>query len=196
MTGVQTCALPISNPYTKIPIDVYNSPNREIPDPFILPGLKKHKIPSNLVDSLNFENYVEGDCNRLARTAGWAVSKSPVKTAFNPLFIYSDVGLGKTHLAHAIGLQTKVNFPEKTVVYINSDLFYQQFIEAVKNNNRNDFILFYQSIDVLIIDDIQFLEHKEKTQDEFFHTLNTLKDANKQIVISSEIGRASCRERV
>jgi chromosomal replication initiator protein len=87
----------VSNPPSKIPIDVYNSPNKEIPDPFILPGLKKHKIPSNLVDTLNFDNYVEGDCNRLARTAGWAVSKNPGKTAFNPLFIYSEVGLGKTH---------------------------------------------------------------------------------------------------
>jgi chromosomal replication initiator protein len=177
----------VSNPATKIPIDVYNSPNREIPDPFILPGLKKHKIPSNLVDTLSFDNYVEGDCNRLARTAGWAVSKNPGKTAFNPLFVYSEVGLGKTHLAHAIGLQTKVNFPEKTVVYVNSDLFYQQFIEAVKNNNRNDFILFYQSIDVLIIDDIQFLAGgKVATQEAFFHIFNHFHQKGKQLIITAD----------
>lgn len=177
----------VSNPPTKIPIDVYNSPNREIPNPFIAPGLKKHKIPSNLIPSLNFENYIEGDCNRLARTAGWAVAKSPGKTAFNPLFIYSDVGLGKTHLAHAIGLQTKVNFPDKTVVYVNSNLFYNQFIEAVKNDNKNDFILFYQSVDVLIIDDIQYIAGgKVATQEAFFHIFNHLHQKDKQLIITAD----------
>ncbi|MEG2069921.1 MAG: chromosomal replication initiator protein DnaA [Bacteroidales bacterium] len=177
----------VSNPPMKTPIDVYNSPNKDIPDPFVLPGLKKHKINSNLIDTLNFENYIEGDCNRLARSAGWAISKAPGETAFNPLFIYSEVGLGKTHLAHAIGIQTKINFPDKTVLYVNSDLFYQQFIEAVKNGNRNDFIYFYQSVDVLIIDDIQFLAGgKEKTQEAFFHIFNHLHQKGKQIVITAD----------
>ena len=129
----------VNNPSVLPPIDVYNSSNREIVDPFILPGIQKRKIPSNLVDTLTFENYVEGDCNRLARSAGWAISKAPGATSFNPLFIYSDVGLGKTHLVNAIGIQTKINFPDKTVVYVTSDTFYQQYIEAVKNHNVPNF---------------------------------------------------------
>ena len=115
------------------------------------------------------------------------MAKSPGKTAFNPLFIYSDVGLGKTHLAHAIGLQTKVNFPDKTVVYVNSNLFYNQFIEAVKNDNKNDFILFYQSVDVLIIDDIQYLAGgKVATQEAFFHIFNHLHQKDKQLIITAD----------
>lgn len=177
----------ISNPDTKFPIDVYNLSSKEIPGPFVLPGLKKFKIPSNLIDNLNFDNFVEGDCNRLARSAGWAISKAPGQTAFNPFFIYSDVGLGKTHLAHAIGIQTKVNFPDKTVLYVNSDLFYQQYVEAVKNGNINDFIYFYQSVDVLILDDIQFISgSKVKTQEAFFHIFNHLYLKGKQIIITSD----------
>lgn len=177
----------VNNPSVKTPIDVYNIPNKEIPDPFILPGIKKHKIPSNLIDSMNFENYIEGDCNRLARSAGWAIAKAPGATAFNPFFIYSEVGLGKTHLAHAIGIETKLNFPDKTVLYVNSDLFYQQFMEAVKNGNINDFIYFYQSVDVLIIDDIQYLAGgKLKTQEAFFHIFNYLYLKGKQIILTSD----------
>ncbi|MCQ2284396.1 MAG: chromosomal replication initiator protein DnaA [Bacteroidales bacterium] len=177
----------VSNPSVLPPIDVYNAPNREIVDPFILPGIQKRKIPSNLVDTLTFENYVEGDCNRLARSAGWAISKAPGQTSFNPLFIYSDVGLGKTHLVNAIGIQTKINFPDLTVVYVTSDTFYQQYIEAVKNRNVPDFIYFYQSVDMLIIDDIQFISGgKGKTQEAFFHIFNYLHQNNKQIIITSD----------
>lgn len=177
----------ISNPASRTPIDVYSTPNKDIPDPFILPGIKKRKIPSNLIDTFNFDNYVEGDCNRLARSAGWAIAKAPGKTAFNPFFIYSEVGLGKTHLAHAIGIQTKVNFPDKTVLYVNSDLFYQQFMEAVKNGNINDFVYFYQSVDVLILDDIQYLAGgKVKTQEVFFHIFNHLYLKGKQIILTSD----------
>lgn len=177
----------VSNPPTLAPIDVFQTSNRDIPDPFVLPGIQKHKIPSNLVDTLTFDNYVEGDCNRLARSAGWAISKDPGKTSFNPLFIYSEVGLGKTHLVNAIGIQTKVNFPDKTVVYVSSDTFYQQYIEAVKNRNVNDFIWFYQSVDMLIIDDIQFISGgKGKTQEAFFHIFNSLHQRGKQIIITSD----------
>ncbi|MCR4738374.1 MAG: chromosomal replication initiator protein DnaA [Bacteroidales bacterium] len=177
----------VSNPPTLAPIDVYNTSNREIPDPFILPGIQKHKIPSNLVDTLTFDNYVEGDCNRLARSAGWAISKNPGKTSFNPLFIYSDVGLGKTHLVNAIGVQTKINFPDKTVVYVSSDTFYQQYIEAIKTKNLNDFLWFYQAVDMLIIDDIQFIAGgKGKTQEAFFHIFNSLHQNNKQIIITAD----------
>ena len=103
---------------------------------------------------------MEGDSNRLARSAGIAVANRPGGTSFNPLLIFGGVGLGKTHLAHAIGVQVKENYPEKTVLYISAEKFTQQYIDAIKKNNRNDFIHFYQLIDVLIIDDVQFLSGK------------------------------------
>jgi chromosomal replication initiator protein len=125
----------VSNPPISMPIELYKTGSTELPPPFVVPGIKKQKIPSNLVETYNFDNYVEGNCNRLGRTAGWAIARDPGGTSFNPFFVYSDVGLGKTHLAHAIGLQTKINFPNKTVTYINADTFYQQFLEAVKTGN-------------------------------------------------------------
>ena len=177
----------VSNLAVKKPINVYDTPNKEIPNPFVIPGLQKYKIPSHLIPELNFDNYIEGDCNRLARSAGWAIAKAPGKTVFNPFFIYSDVGLGKTHLAHAIGLQAKANFPDKLVLYVNSDLFGQQYVEAVKNNNVNDFIFFYQNVDVLILDDIQYLAgNKVKTQEALFHIFNYLHQKNKQIILTSD----------
>ncbi len=95
------------NPAVSMPLDLNKGTSKDIPNPFIIPGLKKIKVQSQLVDTYSFENFVEGDCNRLARSAGFAVAEKPGKTAFNPLLIYSDVGLGKTHLAHAIGIQAK-----------------------------------------------------------------------------------------
>ena len=178
----------IANPPISVPIEFYKTGTNEIPAPFVVPGIKKHKIPSNLVETYNFDNYVEGSCNRLARTAGWAIARDPGGTSFNPFFIYSDVGLGKTHLAHAIGLQAKVNFPNKTVTYINADTFYQQYMEACKNGNRNDFILYYQSVDVLIIDDIEYLGSGQKvsTQEALFHIFNHLHLKKKQIILTSD----------
>ncbi len=158
-----------------------------MPDPFILPGIRKHKINSNLSPALTFDNYVGGDCNNLARSAGWAIASKPVNSDFNPLFLYSDTGLGKTHLVNAIGVQTKINHPDKTVLYVTSDLFYQQFIESAKNNSRNDFILFYQSVEVLIIDDIQFLAGtKTATHEAFFHIFNHFIQKGKQLIITSD----------
>jgi len=176
----------VKNPAVPMPIDINKAGAKEIPNPFIIPGLKKIKVNSQLVDSYSFDNFVEGDCNRLARSAGFAVSENPGKTSFNPLLIYSDVGLGKTHLAHAIGIQVKTNFPEKTVLYVSTEQFIAQYIESVRNNNQNDFVHFYQMIDVLIIDDIQFLAGKEKTQDVFFHIFNHLHQNSQQIVITSD----------
>ncbi len=174
------------NPAVPMPIDINKNGAKEIPNPFIIPGLKKIKVNSQLVDSYSFDNFVEGDCNRLARSAGFAVSENPGKTSFNPLLIYSDVGLGKTHLAHAIGIQVKTNFPEKTVLYVPAEQFIVQYIDSVRNNNQNDFVHFYQMIDVLIIDDIQFLAGKEKTQDVFFHIFNHMHQNSQQIVITSD----------
>ena len=174
------------NKSMSMPLDLNKGKSRDIPNPFIIPGLKKIKVDSQLVDSLSFENYIEGDCNRLARSAGWAIAENPGKTAFNPLLIYSQVGLGKTHLAHAIGLQVKQNDPNKIVLYVKTDQFINQFIDSVRNNNQNDFVHFYQMIDVLIMDDIEFLANKEKTQDVFFHIFNHLHQNNKQLVLTCD----------
>ncbi|GAB4317745.1 MAG: chromosomal replication initiator protein DnaA [Bacteroidales bacterium] len=175
-----------SNPPVNMPIDLNRGKSNEIPNPFIIPGLKKIKVNSQLNENYSFDNFVEGDCNRLARSAGFAVASNPGKTAFNPLLIYSNVGLGKTHLAHAIGLEVKNNFPEKTVLYVTSEQFTNQYIDAVKNNSQNDFVHFYQMIDVLIMDDIQFLVKKEKTQEIYFHIFNHLHQNNKQLIITSD----------
>ncbi|MFN4234887.1 MAG: chromosomal replication initiator protein DnaA [Bacteroidia bacterium] len=174
----------IKNPAVSMPIDIGG--NTGIKNPFIIPGLKKINIDSQLNPNYSFDNLVEGDCNRLARSAGFAVAQKPGGTAFNPLLIYGGVGLGKTHLAHAIGIEIKKNFPNKTVLYVSSEKFTHQFIDAVKNNTQNDFIHFYQMIDVLIIDDVQFFAGKEKTQDVFFHIFNHLHQTGKQLVLTSD----------
>ena len=158
----------------------------QIRNPFIIPGLKKVNIESNLIPNFTFENFVEGECNRLARASGYAVSNKPGGTAFNPLLLYGGVGLGKTHLAHAIGISIKDNFPNKTVLYVQSEKFAHQFIDAIKNQTTNDFVHFYQMIDVLIIDDVQFFAGKERTQDVFFSIFNHLHQNGKQIVLTSD----------
>jgi len=122
----------------------------------------------------------------LARSAGQAVANKPGGTSFNPLLIFGNVGLGKTHLLHAIGVDIKEKHPDKTVLYISAEKFTQQYIESVKNNTRNDFIHFYQLIDTLLIDDVQFLAGKSGTQDVFFHIFNHLHQNGKQVVLSSD----------
>ncbi len=173
---------PLKEQKTVVPL----GENRKLKNPFVIPGVEKEKIKSYLLQNYNFSNFIEGDSNRLARSAGMAVAKKPGGTSFNPLFIYGGVGLGKTHLAHAIGVDIKDNYPDKTVVYISSERFFQQYIESVKSNTRNDFIHFYQMIDVLIIDDVQFLSGKEKTQDVFFHIFNHLHQNGKQVILTSD----------
>ena len=158
----------------------------ELTNPFIIPGIKNLKIDSQLNPNYNFNNFLEGDSNRLARSAGYAVSNRPGGTSFNPLLIFGGVGLGKTHLANAIGINIKQKFPEKTVLYISAEKFTQQYIESVKKNNRNDFIHFYQLIDVLVIDDVQFFSGKSGTQDVFFHIFNHLHQNGKQLVLTSD----------
>ena len=173
----------IKNPSVAMPLDISSNP---IKNPFIIPGLRKVNVDSNLNPNYSFDSFVEGDCNRLARSAGYAVAEKPGGTAFNPLLIYGGVGLGKTHLAHAIGISIKNRFPNKTVLYVSSEKFTHQFIDSVKNNSTNDFIHFYQMIDVLIIDDVQFFSGKEKTQDVFFHIFNHLHQTGKQLVLTSD----------
>ncbi|ADV47363.1 chromosomal replication initiator protein DnaA [Cellulophaga sp. E16_2] len=162
------------------------SKNPQLKNPFIIPGIRNIKIESQLNPNYNFENFLEGDSNRLARSAGMAVANKPGGTSFNPLLIFGGVGLGKTHLAHAIGVEIKDKYPERTVLYISAEKFTQQYIESVKKNTRNDFIHFYQLIDVLIIDDVQFLSGKSGTQDVFFHIFNHLHQNGKQVILTSD----------
>ena len=158
----------------------------ELKNPFIIPGIRNVKIESQLNPNYNFDNFLEGDSNRLARSAGMAVANKPGGTSFNPLLIFGGVGLGKTHIAHAIGVEIKDKYPEKTVLYISAEKFTQQYIESVKKNTRNDFIHFYQLIDVLIIDDVQFFSGKSGTQDVFFHIFNHLHQNGKQVILTSD----------
>ncbi len=173
---------PRNNPVS-LPIDREDA---AIKNPFVIPGIKRLHIDPQLCPDKNFGNFVEGDCNRLARSAGLAVAGKPGGTAFNPLFLYSDNGLGKTHLAQAIGIEVKDKFPEKTVLYVDANKFSNQFVESTRNNNRNDFLHFYQMIDVLIIDDVQDFAGKEKTQDIFFHIFNHLHQTGKQLILTSD----------
>ena len=161
-------------------------PKDHLPNPFVIPGLEKIKINSQLNENYSFDNFVEGDCNRLARAAGYAIAEKPGKTGFNPLFVHGATGLGKTHLLNAIGLQAKLNNPELTVLYVSAELFTQQFMDACRNKTTNDFTHFYQLIDVLLIDDIHKLSGKPATQDAFFQIFNHLHQSGKQLVISSE----------
>ena len=173
----------LKNKPLSLPLD---DEERTIRNPFIIPGIKKLHVDPQLNPDYSFSNYVEGNCNRLARSAGYAVAQNPGGTAFNPLLIYGGSGLGKTHLAQAIGIEVKEKYPEKIVLYVNANKFQTQFVEAVRNNNRNDFLHFYQMIDVLIIDDVQEFAGKEKTQDTFFHIFNHLHQSGKQLILSSD----------
>jgi len=124
--------------------------------------------------------------HRLARAASFAVANKPGVTAYNPLFIYGGVGLGKSHLLQAIGNKIKEMHPKRAVLYVSSERFINQFVEAVRKGTVNDFMNFYQLIDVLLVDDIQFLSGKEKTQENFFHVFNHLRQSGKQIVLASD----------
>ena len=174
----------LKNKPVTVPLMANNS--NSIRNPFVIPGLKKIDVKSNLNPSYSIENFIEGDCNRLARSAGYAVANKPGGTAFNPLLIYGGVGLGKTHLSHAIGIEIKNQYPNKTVLYVRSEEFVHQFIDAIRNNTSNDFVHFYQMMDVLIIDDVQFFAGKEKTQDVFFHIFNHLHQNGKQLILTSD----------
>ncbi len=140
---------------------------------------------TNLNPRYLFENFIIGSFNELAHAASWAISKNP-GLVYNPLFIYGGVGLGKTHLLQSIGNAVTKNFPKKRVQYLSSEKFTSGVVTSIKNHSMESFKEKYQQIDVLIIDDIQFLAGKDKTQEEFFHIFNTLYEKNKQIIISSD----------
>jgi chromosomal replication initiator protein len=157
-----------------------------IKNPFIIPGLKKMNIDSQLNAKYTFDNFVEGECNKLARSAGLAVAQKPGGTAFNPLMIFGGCGLGKTHLAHAIGNMVKQIHRSKVVLFVSSEKFMNQFIDSSRNNSTADFVNFYQYIDVLIVDDVQFFAKKERTQEIFFQIFNHLHQNGKQIVLTCD----------
>ncbi len=156
----------------------------QIADPFKQPEYKE--LDSQLNPYYSFDNYFSGSSNVLARSAGEAVAQNPGKTAFNPLFLYGESGVGKTHLVQAIGAKAKALNPKARVLYLSSHLFQVQYTNAVRNNAVNDFINFYQSIDVLLIDDIQDLVGKTATQNTFFHIFNHLHQTGKQLVLTSD----------
>jgi chromosomal replication initiator protein len=147
---------------------------------------KEEEFESYLIPRYTFDNFIKGEGNQLARAAAIAIGDNPGETSFNPFFVYGGVGLGKTHLVQAIGNRVKEKMPEKKVIYISSEQFTVEFIDAIQNSKANEFSGFYKKMDVLIIDDIQFLIGKEKTQDYFFHIFNTLHQAGKQIVLTSD----------
>ncbi len=159
----------------------------KIENPFIIPGIRKTQIDSNLNSNYVFERFIEGDCNRLARSAAMAIAENPGKNSFNPFFIYGTTGLGKTHLVQSIGNRIKNQFgDELSVLYVSSETFTNEFVQAIRNNRASEFSMFYRNIDVLLVDDIQFFSGKEKTQEEFFHIFNALHQDGKQIILSSD----------
>ncbi len=157
-----------------------------ISNPFVIPGIQKVQVESHLNPNYTFDRFIEGDCNRLARSASLAISQQPGGTSFNPFLLYGGVGLGKTHLIQAIGNYLLANRPDASVLYVSSERFTNEFVQAIQNNRVSDFSLFYRQIDLLVIDDVQFFSGKEKTQEEFFHIFNALHQSGKQIVLSAD----------
>lgn len=163
-----------------------NGTKEEYISPFQLKSVDSLYQQSQLSPNNTFDSYIEGDCNRLARSAGYAVAQKPGVTSFNPLMLYGGVGLGKTHLVQAIGNEIKNNLADRFVLYVSSEKFTNQFIDALRNNKAQEFQNFYMQVDILIIDDVQFLAGKERTQEIFFHIFNHLHQAGKQIVMTSD----------
>ena len=168
-------------PQRATPTDTAN-----IKNPFVIPGIRRIMFDPQLNANYTFDNHIEGECNRLARSAGMAVAVSPGTTAFNPLYIYGDSGLGKTHIVQAIGHEVRQRHPELQVLYVSMNKFQAQFQTAYKNGEITDFIQFYQMVDVLIIDDIQELTGKTGTQNAFFNIFNHLQLAGKQLILTSD----------
>ncbi|MCO5239212.1 MAG: chromosomal replication initiator protein DnaA [Chitinophagaceae bacterium] len=160
--------------------------NNPVKNPFVIPGLKKMQIDSQLNPIYTFESFIEGACNRVACRAGKTIAEKPGTTSFNPLVIYGGVGLGKTHLAQAIGNEIKRLHAHKVVLYVSSEKFINQFVDHSRNNAINDFIHFYQMIDILIVDDVQFFNRAEKSQDALFAIFNHLHQSGKQLILTSD----------
>ena len=186
----------ISQPAMAVPAQPVSVPvNREVnittqpvgsPNPFIYTGLQKVRINPNLNPVYCFANYIVGECNKMGYTAGTAISAAPGKTSFNPLFIFGGPGLGKTHLAQAIGIAVHEKYPELVVRYLNGHDFKMQYVNAVNVQNKlNDFLALYKKIDVLIVDDIQDLQ-SPGAQSAFFSIFNHLHQSGKQLIFTSD----------
>ena len=154
--------------------------------PNLLHAPAPQDLDPHLNPNYNFENFIEGYSNKLSRSVAEAVAQNPAGTAFNPLFLHGASGVGKTHLANAIGTRIKELYPGKRVLYVSAHLFQVQYTDSVRNNTTNDFINFYQTIDVLIIDDIQEFAGVTKTQNTFFHIFNHLHQNGKQLILTSD----------
>ena len=182
----------VKNPPTAVPLPTHSGSStpattvrktatKDIPQVPQIAELDPH-----LNRDYNFDTFIEGESNKLSRSVAEAVALNPAKTIFNPLFFYGASGVGKTHLANAIGTKIKELYPEKRVLYVSAHLFQVQYTDSVRNNTTNDFINFYQSIDVLIIDDIQEFAGVTKTQNTFFHIFNHLHQNGKQLILTSD----------
>ena len=189
-TEQATEQLPSSNrKATSMEVLGYKQKPQQSYNPYVVPGLveiEEVKVDSQLNPNKNFDTFIEGESNRLARSAGKAITERTGGTSFNPLFIFGGEGLGKTHLAHAIGNEIQEKHPKKRILYIEAEDFTKQYSVAAKNNNRTDFIHFYQQIDVLIIDNVQFFASKPGTQDVFFQIFNHLHQNGKQLILTSD----------
>jgi len=169
-------------------VDIENAQptNRVNKAPTILDGATPQPLNTQLDLHKTFETFVEGDSNKLPRTVGLSIAEHPGKSTFNPFFIYGPSGCGKTHLVNAIGVQCKKLYPQKRVLYVSAHLFQVQFVDAKLQNTINDFINFYQSIDVLIVDDVQEWATSEKTVATFFYIFDHLFRLGKQIILASD----------
>ncbi len=176
MAGGYATPVPVGPPGVAAPIS----------NPFVIPGVQKVRIDPRLNPNYTFDRFIEGDCNRLARSASLAIAQQPGGTSFNPFLLYGGVGLGKTHLIQAIGNYLHANRPDANILYVSSERFTNEFVQAIQNNRVSDFSLFYRQIDLLVIDDVQFFSGKEKTQEEFFHIFNALHQRGKQIILSAD----------
>ena len=154
--------------------------------PTVLDAATPQQLNPQLDVKKTFQNFIEGDSNKLPRTVGLSIAEHPGKTTFNPFFIYGPSGCGKTHLINAIGVRCKETYPQKRVLYVSARLFQVQYTDSVRHNTTNDFINFYQSIDVLIVDDIQEWMNSPKTLDTFFHIFDHLFRIGKQIILASD----------
>ena len=188
VSGEAPVAFPQQSPYKDIKNKALPYPEAgNIANPFVIPGLQQLEIDPQLNPFYNFENFIEGRCNQLARSAGLNISENPGKGTFNPMFLYGGSGLGKTHLAHAIGIEIKKRYPEKIVLYVTANRFQTQYMDAATVRNKlTDFLHFYQMIDVLIIDDIQEFAGKPGTQNAFFHIFSHLHTIGKQLILTSD----------
>ncbi len=161
------------------------SPNSN-PGPFVYPGTHRVQVNPQLNPVYCFDNLVRGECNRMGITAGESISMNPGKTAFNPLLLFGGPGLGKTHIAQAIGIAVKEKYPDLVVLYVSANRFKTQYMDAVSKNRLTDFLAFYMKMDVLIVDDIQELASLNGTQNAFFHVFNNLHQNGKQLIFTSD----------